>query len=138
MIAFIDSSVLLRKLLGEKGALKEWSGIRTAYVSRLLMLEIGRVIDRLRLSGDIDDVGVVQLHDDTRRALASAIVVPVSERILRRAQGPMPTTLGSLDAIHLASAIEVAAKIERQPVFATHDAQLARAAQASGLVVYGV
>ena len=138
MIAFIDSSVLLRRLLGEKGALKEWNTIRTAYVSRLLMLEVGRVIDRLRLGGDIDDEGVVQLHDDTRRALASAIVVPVSERILRRAQGPMPTTLGSLDAIHLASALEVAATVAQPPKFATHDAQLARAARASGLVVCGV
>ena len=102
------------------------------------MLEVGRVIDRLRLGGDIDDEGVVQLHGDTRRALASAIVVPVSERILRRAQGPMPTTLGSLDAIHLASALEVAATVAQPPKFATHDAQLARAAQASGLVVCGV
>ncbi len=138
MIAFVDSSVLLRKLLGEPHPLKEWKTIRTAYASRILALEVGRVIDRLRLNGDIDDDDVVRLHHEARRALASVIVVPVTERILRRAQGPMPTTLGTLDAIHLASALEVAASMPLPPALATHDTQLARAAQASGLLVCGV
>jgi predicted nucleic acid-binding protein len=49
----------------------------------------------------------------------------------------MPTTLGTLDALHLATALELAAGGVAGLVLATHDAQLARAARASGLEVIG-
>jgi predicted nucleic acid-binding protein len=138
VIAFVDSSVLLRLLLGEPRPLREWRSIRTAYASRILVVEVGRVIDRMRLAGDVSDEEVATLHVELRRVLASIAIVPVTEKILARAQGPMPTALGTLDAIHLACALEVASALEAPPVLATHDAQLARAAQASGLTVCGI
>ena len=138
MIAYVDSSVLLRKLLGEPGPLKEWRSIRAAYASRVLIVEVGRVIDRLRLAGEIDDAQVAALHEESRRVCESIEILPLSERILGRAQGPMPTALGSLDAIHLATALEAAAGVGGPLVMLTHDVQLARAAQASGLPVRGV
>ncbi len=45
--------------------------------------------------------------------------------------------LGSLDAFHLATAVELAAAKAPGLVLATHDRQLARAARASGLDVVG-
>jgi predicted nucleic acid-binding protein len=54
-----------------------------------------------------------------------------ARRVLTRAAGPMPTVVGSLDAIHLATALEPGF------VLLTHDKQLARAARASGLDVGG-
>jgi len=138
VIAFVDSSVLLRLLLGEPKPLREWKTIGTAYASRILAVEIGRVIDRMRLAGDISDEEVVALHTEARRVLASIAIVPVTEEILARAQGPMPTALGTLDSIHLASALEVATRLEEPLVLATHDTQLGRAAQASGLSVCGI
>lgn len=138
MIAMLDTSVVLRKLFGEPGALAEWSEVTEAFASRLLPLELGRVIDRCRLAGDIDDEQVEHLHREARRVLQSVEVLALSERVLSRASGPMPTTLGSLDAIHLATALELAASLEGPLVLATHDLQLARAARASGLEVRGV
>jgi hypothetical protein len=49
----------------------------------------------------------------------------------------MPTTLGTLDAIHLATALALATTLDEPLVVATHDAHLARAARASGLDVRG-
>lgn len=138
MIAFVDSSVILRKLLGEPHSLAEWKSIRSAYASRILLVELGRVIDRLRLAGQINDEDVVSLHAEARRIVASIAVVPVTEEILARAQSAMPTSLGTLDAIHLATALELAAQVPGPLVLATHDLQLARAAQASGLEVCGI
>ncbi len=137
MIAYVDSSVILRKLLGEPGALAAWRSIESAYASRLLPVEVARVIDRLRLSARIDDEAVVRLHTELRRILRSIDLVAVGESVLRRAAAPMPTVVGSLDAIHLATALEVAAHVNAPLTLATHDAQLARAARASGLEVTG-
>jgi predicted nucleic acid-binding protein len=137
VIALLDTSVVLRKLFGEPGALAEWPRIKTAYASRLVAVELGRVIDRTRLTGEIDDEQVEQLQQESRRALRSVEVVALSERVLLRAGGPMPTALGSLDALHLATALELAAKRAPGLVLATHDRQLARAARASGLEVVG-
>ncbi len=137
MIALLDTSVVLRKLFGEPGALAEWPKVQEAYASRVLVVELGRVIDRARLAGDIDDGQVEQLQRESRRILRSVEIIALSDRVLDRAAGPMPTTLGSLDAIHLATALELAAKRAPGLVLATHDRQLARAARASGLEVVG-
>ncbi len=121
MTVLLDTSVVLRKLFGERGALAEWPRIRAAYASRILPVELGRVVDRCRLAGEIDDSQVEHLHREARRLLRSVEVLALGEGILARAAGPMPTALGTLDAVHLA----------------THDRQLARAARASGLEVCG-
>lgn len=138
MIAFIDSSVLLRRLFGEPHPLKEWRRIKVAYASRLLPIEIGRVIDRARLATQITDEEVVSLHEEARRVMRSIEILALTEAILDRAAAAMPTTLGSLDAIHLATALQLAPSLDSPLVVATHDVQLARAAQASGLEVCGV
>jgi predicted nucleic acid-binding protein len=136
VISLVDTSVILRKLFGERGMLAEWSSIREAFASRIVLVELGRIVGRSRLSGQIDDAQVEQLHGESRRLLRSISLVALTDRILTRAAGPMPTVLGSLDAIQLATAQELAAS---RPglTLATHDKQLARAARASGLDVYG-
>lgn len=137
MKVLLDTSVVLRKLFGEAGQLAEWANIQEAYASRLLPLEMGRVFDRVRLAGDIDDADVEQLNREGRKLLRSVEVVGLSEEILSRAQGPMPTSLGTLDAVHLATALELAKTRVTEIVLATHDVQLARAARSSGLEVVG-
>jgi predicted nucleic acid-binding protein len=138
MIALLDSSVVLRKLFREPRPLPEWDRLEGAYASRLLLIEVARTIDRYRLDGRIDDEEVAILREDLGRLLRSVDVVALSDRILERAAGPMPTVIGSLDALHLATALELARGLGARLVLATHDAQLARAARASGLDVRGV
>lgn len=137
MKVLIDTSVLLRKLFGEPEPLREWSKIEEAFASRLLLVELGRAIDRCRLAGDIDDEAVEHLHQEARQVLRSVEIIGLSEPIMLRAAGSMPTALGSLDSLHLATAIELAYEQKVPVLLATHDAQLARAARASGLEVIG-
>ena len=52
-------------------------------------------------------------------------IVPIGEDILRRASDAFPTSLGSLDAIHLASALVVRDQVS-DLALATHDLELAK------------
>lgn len=136
MNVYVDSSVVLRVVLGEPQQLKEWRRIRHPISSQLVRLECLRTIDRARIRLSLADADVAE-----RRAAALAVVetfamVPIDHWVLVRAADPFPTTLGSLDAIHLASAL-----IAREQVpdlrFATHDEELAVAARAVGFTVLG-
>lgn len=66
----------------------------------------------------------------TRRLLASCLLVDVTDRLLRRAGDVASATVGSLDAIHLASAL----RIEPDEVVA-YDRRLVAAAVERGLAV---
>jgi hypothetical protein len=75
-----------------------------------------------------------------RRSLAlisSLELVEVDAVVLDRAAQPMPTELGTLDAIHLATALLWRELTRTDLVIATHDGALALAAQAHGLSVVG-
>jgi predicted nucleic acid-binding protein len=136
MMTYLDSSVVLRKLFAEPNSL-EWSQIVQTCSCRFLLVEVGRVIDRYRLLGKIDDAQVADLHQEFQKILRSIDIASISERVLLRAAGPMPVALGTLDSIHLAAALEIAHEIGSPVMLATHDVQLGRAARASGLEVVG-
>ena len=70
--------------------------------------------------------------------IASFEVVEIDSAVLDRAAQPMPTEIGTLDAIHLATALLWKAMTSLDLVMATHDEALALAAQAHGLRVVGV
>lgn len=63
-------------------------------------------------------------------------LISLDRIILDRAAEPFPTSLGSLDAIHLASALIAREQID-DLILATHDTELALAAQAVGFSVHG-
>jgi hypothetical protein len=58
--------------------------------------------------------------------------------VLSRAGEPLPTPLGTLDAIHLASALTWRERMGALPMMATHDAALGLAARAFGFEVRGI
>ena len=137
MNVYVDTSIILRRLLGEAGAWIDRKASK-AYVCELFPVEIGRVVDRLRLARQIDDDGVVILLERSRAVQRSMELVYFDDRIREVAAGPMPTVVGSLDALHLATALAVRAQLQPDLVFATHDLQLSNAARAHGFTVYGV
>ncbi|HOC43199.1 MAG TPA: type II toxin-antitoxin system VapC family toxin [Thermoanaerobaculales bacterium] len=137
MIAYLDSSVLLRVVLGQPDALAAWSEIEEGVTSRLVEVECLRTLDRLRLAAGLDDDEVAARREAVFRLLDALSVIELSRPVLARASQPMPTTLGTLDAIHLASALLWAEQSDAPLVMATHDQLLATAARASGLRVIG-
>ena len=98
-------------------------------------MECLRALDRLRLDGGMSDRELARRRTSTLELLESFTRVRVNRAVLERAAEPFPTRVRSLDAIHVATALLV-----RDPRlrFATHDDELAVAAEAVGLSVIGV
>jgi predicted nucleic acid-binding protein len=134
MRVYVDSSVLLRIVLREPNCLRAWSRIQDAASSELLRVECFRTFDRARVAGYLADDEVADRRLAIDDMLESFDKVTLDRRILRAAAEPMPTTLGTLDAIHLASARALRARYP-DVKFATHDKSLATAARAVGFSV---
>lgn len=137
MIAYIDSSVLLRVLFGQSNALKEWKKIERGLSSALIEVECLRTLDRLRLMEGLSEEDIAIRREGFFRLLGALEVIEFTHPVLARASQPMPTTLGTLDAIHLATALLWKEQGKENLVMATHDTALALAAKASGLTVVG-
>jgi predicted nucleic acid-binding protein len=138
VIAYLDSSTILRIVLGQANALKEWRSITQGVASALVEVECLRTLDRLRLSESLKDAEVAARRETVFRLLEAIEVVELTRPILSRAAQPLPTALGTLDAIHLATALLWKERTRADLVMATHDEGLATASRASGLRVVGV
>ena len=138
MIAYVDASVLLRVALRQPDALGEWREIERGVSSALVMTESLRTLDRLRLRANLTDVEVASRRATILTLVGSLELVEVDANVLERAAQPMPTELGTLDAIHLATALLWKEMTQLDLVMATHDGALALGAQAHGLPVVGV
>jgi predicted nucleic acid-binding protein len=138
MIAYVDSSVLLRVALGQPNALPEWRDIEQGVSSALVATESLRTLDRVRLRVNLSDIEVARRRATILALIDSLELVEIDNSVLDRAAQPMPTELGTLDAIHLASALLWKDALGVDPVMATHDKALALAAQAHGLKVLGI
>lgn len=137
MIAYVDASVLLRVALGQPSVLAEWPKIRQGVASALVMTESLRTLDRLRLRANLSDTEVAERRGVILALGGSLELVDVDPIVLDRAAQPMPTELGTLDAIHLATALLWREMTGADLVMATHDSALALGAQAYGLRVVG-
>ena len=137
MIAYVDASVLLRVALRQPDALPEWRQIRQGVSSALITTESLRTLDRLRLRAKLPDEEIANRRAAILRLIASLELVEIDAVVLDRAAQPMPTELGTLDAIHLATALLWKEMSRMDLVMATHDGALGLAAKAHGLAVLG-
>jgi predicted nucleic acid-binding protein len=137
MIAYVDSSVLLRLALGQPNALPEWRQIDRGVSSALISTESLRTLDRLRIRAGLSDVEIAVRRATILSLINSLELIEIDSIVLNRAAQPMPTELGTLDALHLASALLWKEVTGIDPVMATHDAALGLAAQAHGFPVIG-
>lgn len=140
MIAYIDASVILRITLQQARALPAWEDLTAGATSVLARVECHRTYDRLFQQGALDRrmLHVKRLESDL--ILSRLEVVPINDAILETAAAPLRSPLGTLDAIHLATALELQrarGNAVTPLLFATHDLQLARAARAHHFDVIG-
>jgi len=138
VIAYVDASVLLRVALGQPDALPEWRQIQQGVASALVEAESLRTLDRLRLRARLADAEVASRRATILALIASLELVDIEAAVLDRAAQPMPTELGTLDAIHLATALLWKEMTRVDLVMATHDGALALAAEAHGFPVVGI
>lgn len=138
MTIYVDTSALLRLVLGERGALEQLRDCGTLISSELIAVESRRTIDRLRLQG------VLTLEEAGRHLSAVAEwleamdLVLLRPPVLSRASDPLPAPLGTLDALHLATALIWRERTSPVTAVATHDAELGTAARAFGFDVIGL
>ena len=137
MIVYLDSTIVLRRLLMQPGRLSEWPLIREPLSSRLIEVECLRTLDRLRVKGEYAVASLSSLREGLYRFLTSFDLIEVSRTVLARAAQPCPTPIGTLDALHLSSALVARERTGRNIAFATHDEALAIAARAYGFRVIG-
>ena len=137
MNVYLDTSVVLRVLFGEPNPIDFWGRWDRAYSSALWRIEALRTVDRLRLLHEITDVEVADLVRDIQTTHETFAICPLDERILQRASETFPTVVGTLDAIHLATAISIR-ESDKIDFLLTHDSQLGTAARSVGFHVRGI
>jgi predicted nucleic acid-binding protein len=136
--AYLDTSVILRVLFGEKNSLiAELEKVKLPVISQITRLECFRTIDRLHLRGQIEDEELVVARNKVLRLQAKCEIILLSDTLLNLAESSFSLPLGSLDSIHLASAILWRKKYQKPLSFLTHDQELSLAARSQGFEVIG-
>ncbi len=138
MIAYLDTSALLRLVLREPGALEELRSCEALVASELIAVECLRTIDRLRLQGALSTEAAASRRETATEWLEAVDLVLLQRPILARASEPFPMPLGTLDALHLSTALVWQDRMRQSLVMATHDRDLALAARSFGFDVRGV
>jgi hypothetical protein len=100
-------------------------------------VEALRTIDRLRLHASLTPEEAAGRRAVVSEWLEAVDLVLMQRPILARASEPFPTALGTLDAIHLATALVWRDRMQQPLSVATHDAGLALAARSFGFDVLG-
>lgn len=123
---YLDTSALAKlcKIENESDALERWLDARskTWVTSAITEVELTRSVARWYPPGLPRVQGILSRCDRMR----------IGEHVRAEAAALEPPTLRSLDALHLATALEVADGLE---AFVTYDKRLGEAAEAMGLTV---
>jgi predicted nucleic acid-binding protein len=138
MIAYIDSSVLLRILLDEEGKIEAFKKIELGISSVLLKIECLRTLDRIKFENHYSDDEYMESRALFLAAFKKISFIKLSNSIVESSCRPWGIPVKSLDAIHLASALQWKQSEEKNLTFLTHDKRLGNAAKSNGLDVFGI
>jgi predicted nucleic acid-binding protein len=122
---YVDTSALGRVLLAEPdgpAVVRGLAGFDQRVASRLVRVELRRLALR---------TGRLEAAD---RLLTRLALVPVDEATLAAAESVPPTSVATLDAIHLVTAVRLR-EAGRLDALMTYDARLAEGARRHGLPV---
>ena len=131
MTVYLDSTYVLRQLLGAGEGWSQWGKWDAAYASALLRTECTRAANAMRREGKLDDAQRARLGLWIETVGDCVTIVPPTDAILRRAGESFPVETGTLQALHLATLLElrdagIVCKL------ATDDETLLKAAQSLG------
>ncbi|MGN0846538.1 MAG: hypothetical protein ACI4RA_04045 [Kiritimatiellia bacterium] len=132
MIVYLDSSFVIRRLLGVGKPAAFWGRWEKAYASTLMRTECCRIADNLRLNGKLDDAGRARLGAWIETVCGAVTQVHVTDTVMRRAATAYPVAVGTLQALHLATMQELESVHGVKCVLASDDDELVQAARALG------
>jgi predicted nucleic acid-binding protein len=133
MKVYLDSSVLLRYLLNADETLFRIEADHEIGSSELLEIECKRVLQRERLEMYLDDARYADSIAALESYLEMISILEIGYEVKRRASGSFPTVIGTLDAIHLSSALLWHESSDSEVAILTFDKQLALCAKAVGI-----
>jgi predicted nucleic acid-binding protein len=137
MVAYLDSSVVLRHILLGEIAIEHAFACERVVTSELLEIECRRVLHRYRMNADLDDQGYIDAVGRLDAVLTGLTILALTEGVEHRAMDSFPVVVKTLDALHLASALAYASSHldrtanERLLLF-SHDQGMNRCAVAIG------
>ncbi|MFP4375449.1 MAG: PIN domain-containing protein [Spirochaetales bacterium] len=105
MVAYLDSSVVLRHILLGDISIRHVFALETVVSSELLEIECVRVLHRYRLNRDLDDDGLLVANDRLRAVIEGITLLAMTHEVKARAMGAFPVTIKTLDSLHLSTAL---------------------------------
>lgn len=138
MVAYLDSSVVLRHILLGELTIHHAFACPRVVSSELLEIECRRVLHRYRLNGDLGDDGLIAAADRLDSVLEGLSIVELTSTVKSRAMAAFPVAVKTLDALHLATAVVfkeayLDSGSDEAIVVFSHDATMNRCARALGL-----
>lgn len=136
-LAYVDSSVVLRHVLGEPAAYRGLEKFEGLYCSELLRVESLRTLDRARIQyqwSDAETALRISLYHSIETRLS---IVDITPDVIARASAAFPTSIRTLNAFHVATFVLLMAQIPGHWTFVTHDQRQADAITALGHRVVG-
>jgi len=133
MIVYLDSSFVIRRLLGVGKPAEFWGKWEKAYASTLMRTECYRAANQLRLNGKLDDAGRARLGTWIETVCNTVTQIPITDSVMRRAAEAYPVEVGTLQALHLATMQELEDVHGVKCVLASDDDGLVQAAKALGI-----
>jgi uncharacterized protein len=125
-VIYLDASAIVKLVVeeAETEALRTWLGRRRSprVTSDITRVELARACMRAEPAALLE----------AQRTVARLNTMPVSKKVLVRAAAFQPAELRSLDAIHLASALELRPHLR---ALVAYDARLVEAARAARLPI---
>lgn len=126
-MTYLDTSVLLARLLAEDRVPPDGFWDRPLVSSRLIEYEVWTRIHALKLASS---------HGEAARLLLGRVaMLELAPPVLARALEPFPAPLRTLDSLHLASAQFLRDRTSALTI-ATYDSRLARAARSLKIDVF--
>jgi predicted nucleic acid-binding protein len=133
VVAYLDSSVILRHILMGEIAIHHALACNRVVASELVEIECRRVIHRYRMDGNLSDDGFVSATDRLRSVMTGITLLALTSSVKQRAMGAFPVTVKTLDALHLATALAFADSLPGESLLMfSHDTVLNRCAVALG------
>ena len=132
MVAYLDSSVLLRHILLGEEPIRHALEFPRVVSSELIEIECRRVLHRYRLAGEISDETLTVARERLDEVLAGIDLLEMSRQIKQRAMDPFPVNVRTLDALHLATALMVVEDADGLALF-SHDEGMNRCARSLGI-----
>lgn len=136
MIAYLDSSIVLRYVLKGESAIMHAFACETVVSSELLEIECKRVLHRCRMQGELDDRSFAIALGRLEKVLSGVALIALSPDIKKRATEAFPVVVKTPDALHVATALSFAGKKPGEKVLVfSHDDGMNRCASVLGLGV---